>query len=371
MKRRRPDRHAARRMAPPPGVEAKYVRAMRALFASAHEHVVAAVMAHHGGARADAIHAHSVSVDRVEVQILAQVPAKVGQIFDAMAKPVAMKPPPPSLAAITARGAGIQDVVTSARDANIKLVEDALRDYAQDVRDVFDDPENFGLAPAGLKSLLVDRGNVSASRAELIARDQTLKLNAKINETHQTSAGVTSYVWSTSGDERVREEHAALAGETFDWSSPPEPGHPGEDYQCRCVALPVMPEFDAVDKEFDGAEAAGQSLEEAAPEAPDDAAPAAVNQLAAPDIQSIDEVGVHAEGMRPESLDIVREQRAAGEEMRPIEISQYGDEGPELIDGRHRLAVARELGDEDIAAKIRIHTSEGDLVRMTTRRVKI
>lgn len=353
MKRRRPDRHAARRMTPPPGVETKYIRAMRALFASAHEHIVAAVMAHHGGARADAIHAHSVSVDRVEVQILAQVPAKVGQIFDAMAKPIAMKPPPPSLAAITARGAGIQDVVTSARDANIRLVEDALRDYAQDVRDVFDDSENFDLAPAELKSLLVDRGNVSASRAELIARDQTLKLNAKINETHQTSAGVTSYVWSTSGDERVREEHAALAGETFNWSSPPEPGHPGEDYQCRCVALPVMPEFDAVDKEFD------------------DAAPDAVNQLAAPDIQSIDEVGIDAEGMRPESLDTVREQRAAGEEMRPIEISQYGDEGPKLIDGRHRLAVARELGDEDIAAKIRIHTSEGDLVRMTTRRVKI
>jgi hypothetical protein len=44
-------------------------------------------------------------------------------------------------------------------------------------------------------------------------------------------------------DERVREEHAALEGQTFAWSSPPAVGHPGEDFQCRCVALPVIDEL--------------------------------------------------------------------------------------------------------------------------------
>ena len=232
----------ARRLRPPPGVEARYVRQLRGLFRSAHALFVDAVMAHYE--RRDAIHIHSKGVDRVEIEVLAQVPEKVPPLFAQMATPTARKPPPPELVAITPRGTGLTHIVDNARDENIRLVESALRDYAQDVRDIFDDPEAFGLAPDELRKRLVDRGNVSESRAELIARDQTLKLNSAINQAQQTAAGVTSYVWSTSGDARVREEHAALNGETFDWDSPPEPGHPGEDYQCRCVPIPVLPEFD-------------------------------------------------------------------------------------------------------------------------------
>lgn len=78
------------------------------------------------------------------------------------------------------------------------------------------------------------------SRAKLIARDQTSKMNGAFNQARQTSLGIDRYVWQTSGDERVREEHQANDGQVFSWNDPPATGHPGEDINCRCVAVPYF-----------------------------------------------------------------------------------------------------------------------------------
>jgi SPP1 gp7 family putative phage head morphogenesis protein len=97
------------------------------------------------------------------------------------------------------------------------------------------------------------------ARAELSARDQTLQLNADMAQQSQAAAGVTHYVWSTSQDSSVREDvkgrgdpdHAHLDGLTFSWDEPPvtcertgDRNHPGQDFQCRCVAVPVLEEYD-------------------------------------------------------------------------------------------------------------------------------
>ena len=52
----------------------------------------------------------------------------------------------------------------------------------------------------------------------------------------------THYIWRTSGDNKVRASHAANNGKIFAWDNPPETGHPGEDYNCRCTAEPYKPE---------------------------------------------------------------------------------------------------------------------------------
>lgn len=51
----------------------------------------------------------------------------------------------------------------------------------------------------------------------------------------------TQYIWRTTGDDKVRSSHAANNGKIFSWNNPPETGHPGEDYGCRCWAEPYMP----------------------------------------------------------------------------------------------------------------------------------
>lgn len=187
------------------------------------------------------------SLDHIEMAVHAAIPGKVGPLFDRMALTVreANRKVYPNLFGITPNDTRIPTQIQVARDRNIKLVEDAHREYAASVRQIIDDPANFGERVEVIKKKLLDRGDVSESRAALIARDQTLKLNGAINQTRQTNAGVTKYVWSTSKDDRVRENHAEKEGEEFDWNSPPaDTGHPGEDYQCRCVAIPVVEELE-------------------------------------------------------------------------------------------------------------------------------
>lgn len=85
------------------------------------------------------------------------------------------------------------------------------------------------------------RFGITMRRANLIARDQTTKLNSSLTQLRQESAGITHYIWQTAGDERVRPTHRANDGKKFAWDKPPaQTGHPGHDINCRCVAIPVM-----------------------------------------------------------------------------------------------------------------------------------
>lgn len=153
----------------------------------------------------------------------------------------------------SAHSGRVQAEMAKSRDEAIRLIENAKRVYAQQVRELFDNPENLGLRVEELRDLLLERADVSNSRAELIARDQTLKQNAAITRAGHEEAGINSYIWSTSLDERVREEHAELEGQVFDYNNPPEPGNPGEDFQCRCVAIPYLAES-GEDEEDDDSE---------------------------------------------------------------------------------------------------------------------
>ena len=115
------------------------------------------------------------------------------------------------------------------------------RDFAKQIESVFSS-ELEGVT-----------ANVRA-RARLIARDQVAKFNSQLNQTRQTSMGFTHYRWQTVGDERVRESHRQNNGKVFAWNDPPDTGHPGEDYQCRCIAEPIISE------DFEGDKALGRSF---------------------------------------------------------------------------------------------------------------
>lgn len=180
--------------------------------------------------------------DLLDLKIQAAIPAQVGPVSLKQAGRVlesnatALK-----LIGVDYHDARLGGQIAAFRDKNIDLMVKAGRDYAASVKEILDDPSSYDLAPRDLAELIQARGEVSQSRAELIARDQTLKLNGQITQTRQENAGISSYIWSTSLDERVRETHAAHEGQTFSWSSPPsDTGAPGQDFQCRCVGLPVI-----------------------------------------------------------------------------------------------------------------------------------
>ena len=86
---------------------------------------------------------------------------------------------------------------------------------------------------------------IGKRKARFIALDQSAKLHASITKAQQEDAGVEEYMWSDSGDERVRRSHRELNGKIFRWDDPPTNSdgrtcHPGQDYGCRCVAVAVF-----------------------------------------------------------------------------------------------------------------------------------
>ncbi|GAF84545.1 unnamed protein product, partial [marine sediment metagenome] len=78
------------------------------------------------------------------------------------------------------------------------------------------------------------------NHAALIARDQISKLNGQLNKARQEAAGITSFVWETRQDSRVRPAHQALQGRTFTWADGANGIFPGQPINCRCWARAVV-----------------------------------------------------------------------------------------------------------------------------------
>lgn len=88
-------------------------------------------------------------------------------------------------------------------------------------------------------------------------------------------------------------------------------------------------------------------------------------------VTRISQVRVNPSGMRPESFARVRAERAGGGPMRPIQISVIRGQGAVVVDGRHRIAVARERGDKTVDAIIRYVGPRGGVRKTERRRIKI
>lgn len=136
------------------------------------------------------------------------------------------------------------------RKTNVDLIVTLGETQKSQLQDVLDQATDEGWHVKQLREEIQERFDVTKSHADLIARDQTLKLNSQLTKERQTSVGISEYIWSSSSDERVREMHDKLDGTRQSWDDPPETNedgdhnHPGEDYQCRCVAVAVVPWLD-------------------------------------------------------------------------------------------------------------------------------
>ncbi len=69
---------------------------------------------------------------------------------------------------------------------------------------------------------------VDAELWELYTKKKTQKAD------RQMSGESWGYIWRSQDDSRVRASHAQNDGKVFSWKNPPETGHPGEGYNCRC-----------------------------------------------------------------------------------------------------------------------------------------
>jgi SPP1 gp7 family putative phage head morphogenesis protein len=249
------------------------VKSLRAILKGVHEAIetlvlrdvlpaaAAAAATRHDADESIPDRARRVLTTRLENRIAKHVRVKAAAAYDVMAGAVDKK----NKGAMRLIALPVHEVAVNAggkvaemRENAIRLVENAGRAYAADVRDVFTDPKNEGLRVEALAEKLYARGNVSSSRAAMIGRDQTLKLGASLTQARFHSAGIHEYVWSGTLDERERPMHRELEGQVFSFDDPPvtnpdgDTNNAGEDYNCRCVSIPYISPDEDEDEESQG-----------------------------------------------------------------------------------------------------------------------
>jgi SPP1 gp7 family putative phage head morphogenesis protein len=94
-------------------------------------------------------------------------------------------------------------------------------------------------------------GEVTRSRANLIARTETGRASTTFTQVRAEHIGSDGYIWRTAKDADVRKRHKELEGTFHRWDDPPvasESGqremryHPGAGPNCRCFPEVVLPD---------------------------------------------------------------------------------------------------------------------------------
>ncbi|ECV0014709.1 hypothetical protein EEN62_24645 [Salmonella enterica] len=154
--------------------------------------------------------------------------------------------------------AAIKPEMEKAVSENVDLITSIHTNFIHDIgAAVFDNMKDGG-RHENLIDLIKERGEITRNRARFIARDQTSKLNADLTEARNVALGLDLYEWGGTGDERERDTHFVLNHMLCKYSAPTVYsddggktwmkrstigafiGKPGEDYQCRCLALPYV-----------------------------------------------------------------------------------------------------------------------------------
>ena len=127
----------------------------------------------------------------------------------------------------------------------VEKTEKQISDLRSKVRDrVF-----AGYRSEGMIKTIQDSFKVSENWAKFIARQETKLMTCKYKEDRFLSAGITEYKWVTTRGANARESHQELNGKVFSFLDPPitsdkgrpeRTNNPGEDFNCYCVAHPII-----------------------------------------------------------------------------------------------------------------------------------
>lgn len=145
----------------------------------------------------------------------------------------------------------MQDYLRASAQQNVQLIKSIPSKYLEEVETLLIANMRSGMRPGYIVSALQEQFGVTQRRAKFIARDQTGKIQGEINERQQRNAGFDYFRWLDSDDRRVRDRHRQIAEKVtaygpgvYRWDNLPlsqdgVPIRPGQDYNCRCTAVPV------------------------------------------------------------------------------------------------------------------------------------
>ncbi|WP_346235719.1 phage minor head protein [Lysinibacillus telephonicus] len=127
---------------------------------------------------------------------------------------------------------------------NVGYITKIQEDYLNEVEEIVQEGIKKGSEAKQIRKQLVERIGMTERRAQFIAVDQTGSILGQMTAKRHQEMGVLKFKWRTSKDERVRESHRDLSNKVFSYDNPPTVNGrkviPGEDYHCRCVAIPIF-----------------------------------------------------------------------------------------------------------------------------------
>lgn len=186
-----------------------------------------------------------------------------------VARPLSRKADIPNLAALQQQFATNLDF---ADQINVDLLLRFTRDgfdaplAAADLEDVSGDKAAAIQAwSERLETIWADHGK-RPSRFNSVRRAMEENLitsfSGLINERRQRALGIDQYIWRSRDNAKVRHLHAEHDDKSFDWDNPPESGHPGQAYNCRCFAEPYLLDEPKCEPDFIAAQIAhGQGVD--------------------------------------------------------------------------------------------------------------
>lgn len=138
----------------------------------------------------------------------------------------------------------LKDFLQTKISENVGYIKTIHEDYFTSVENVIRDGVNEGRSIKQIREQLVEEVEISKNKAQFIAVDQAGTILGQMTAQRHQNIGIEKFTWYDASDERVRKSHKELSGKVFSYDDPPTVNGrevlPGEDYRCRCVAIPVF-----------------------------------------------------------------------------------------------------------------------------------
>lgn len=133
---------------------------------------------------------------------------------------------------------------------NVSLIKSIQSQYHTDIEGIVSRNFLAGRDLAPMAEQIKKRGDVSTRRAALIARDQSNKATAQMNDARQRELGIKYAYWvHSSAGKEPREKHVRAGreqwvfrvGEGIDFNDGMGTVLPGEAINCRCTCRTIIP----------------------------------------------------------------------------------------------------------------------------------
>lgn len=157
------------------------------------------------------------------------------------------------------REAVLANVPSGLKDAiaeNVELIKGIVDKQSQLLERAVLEAVKGGSSYKAVQKAVEAQTDKGKSYAKFVAADQVAKAYGAINQQRQETAGIPGYIWQSMNDSKTRHTHRRPSGKFFLWGKtmpndtrPRDKNgkilNPGEDYRCRCEAIPAFDPSDA------------------------------------------------------------------------------------------------------------------------------